>query len=84
MSPKGHRAPAYWRPHAGGCCQRRPTDEHPKALALIEQAYWPFEFDNVSQQPIETASLPLTRERVGSMPDRAEAAAASAALTTLC
>ena len=47
------------------------TDEHLGALALIEhRAYWPFEFDNASQQPIETRepyrSLAI---RVGSMPD---------------
>jgi hypothetical protein len=53
------------------------TDEHLGALALIEhRAYWPFEFDNASQQPIETREpYRSLANRVGSMPDRAEAAA---------
>lgn len=54
------------------------SDEHLGALALIEhRAWWPFEFDNASQQPIRTlepyASL---AERVGDLPNRATAAVA--------
>ena len=48
------------------------------------RAYWPFEFDNASQQPMETLepyrSLAL---RVGNLPDRAEAAVAAKAARAL-
>jgi hypothetical protein len=47
------------------------TDTHVPALLVIErQAWWPFLFDNPSQQPIETRE-PYRRlaERVGGMPD---------------
>jgi hypothetical protein len=46
-------------------------DVHLPALLLIERrAYWPFLFDNPSQQPVET--LPPYRElaaRIGTIPD---------------
>jgi hypothetical protein len=66
-------APDYWRNAPPG---RRlsiglRTDSHLPALLLIERrAYWPFLFDNPSQQPV--ATLPPYRalaERVGSLPD---------------
>ena len=47
------------------------TDSHLPALLLIERrAYWPFLFDNPSQQPVET--LPPYRalaDRAGSIAD---------------
>jgi hypothetical protein len=74
-------APSYWRanPHFRKLSDGVRTDEHLGALALIEhRAYWPFEFDNPSQQPIETrepyAALAV---RVGSIPTRAIAASAN-------
>ena len=73
-------APAYWsaNPRWRLLSNGARTDEHLGALALIEhRAYWPFEFDNASQQPIETLEpYRSLANRVGSMPDRAEAAAA--------
>ncbi len=73
-------APAYWsaNPRWRLLSSGARTDEHLGALALIEhRAYWPFEFDNASQQPIETLEpYHSLAERVGSLPDRAEAAAA--------
>jgi hypothetical protein len=73
-------APAYWsaNPRWRLLSNGARTDEHLGALALIEhRAYWPFEFDNASQQPIETREpYRSLANRVGSMPDRAEAAAA--------
>jgi hypothetical protein len=47
------------------------TDIHLPALLLIERrAWWPFLFDNVSQQPIETrAPYAGLAERVGAMVD---------------
>ena len=55
------------------------TDIHLGALALIERrAWWPFEFDNVSQQPLETRQpYRAMAERVGDLPDLAQAAAAN-------
>jgi hypothetical protein len=55
------------------------TDEHLGALALIEhRAYWPFEFDEPSQQPIETREpYRALAGRVGSLPTRGEAAIAN-------
>ena len=55
------------------------TDEHLGALALIEhRAYWPFEFDEPSQQPIETREpYRGLAVRVGSLPTRGEAAIAN-------
>ncbi len=55
------------------------TDEHLGALASIEhRAYWPFEFDNVSQQPMETRQpYRALAERVGGLPDRDRAAVAN-------
>jgi hypothetical protein len=54
------------------------TDIHLGALALIERrAWWPFEFDNVSQQPMETEQpYRAMAERVGDLPDAAQAATA--------
>ena len=71
VSPE--EAPAYWR---DGPLSRRLSngirlDYHLPALLLIEhRAFWPFLFDNPSQQPIET--LPPYRalaERAGSIAD---------------
>lgn len=73
-------APAYWgtNPRWRLLSNGARTDEHLGALALIEhRAYWPFEFDNASQQPLETREPYRTlAERVGRLPDRAEAAVA--------
>jgi len=54
------------------------TDIHLGALALIERhAWWPFEFDNVSQQPLETREpYRSMAERVGDLPDEARTATA--------
>nr|WP_294549074.1 hypothetical protein [uncultured Rhodopila sp.] len=54
------------------------TGIHLGALALIERrAWWPFEFDNVSQQPMETRQpYRAMAERVGDLPDAAQAATA--------
>jgi len=73
-------APAYWaaNPHWRLLSNGVRTDEHLGALALIEhRAYWPFEFDAASQQPLETREpYRALADRVGHLPDRAEAAAA--------
>jgi hypothetical protein len=73
-------APAYWRanPRWRRLSNGNRTDEHLGALALIEhRAYWPFEFDNPSQQPMDTREPYRTLAiRVGRLPDRAEAAVA--------
>jgi hypothetical protein len=55
------------------------VDEHLGALALIEhRAYWPFEFDNPSQQPIETREpYRALAVRVGQIPTWGEAAIAN-------
>jgi len=74
-------APAYWAasPHwrrlAGGVR----TDEHLGALVLLEhRAYWPFEFDLPSQQPIETLEpYRALAGRVGGLPSRGVAAVAN-------
>jgi hypothetical protein len=73
-------APAYWRanPRWRLLSNGARTDQHLGALALIEhRAYWPFEFDNRSQQPLETRE-PYRgfAERVGFLPDRAQASVA--------
>jgi hypothetical protein len=54
------------------------VDEHLGALVLIERrAFWPFEFDNPAQQPIETREpYRSLAARVGQMPSRTEAAIA--------
>jgi hypothetical protein len=71
VSPE--EAPQYWR---NGPTSRRISygirvDYHLPALLLIEhRAYWPFLFDNPSQQPVVT--LPPYRElagRAGSIAD---------------
>lgn len=73
-------APAYWAGNPGWrlLSSGMRTDEHLAALALIERrAYWPFEFDMPSQQPIRTLEPYRTlANRVGHLPNRAEAAAA--------
>jgi len=66
-------APSYWRavPRARRLADGTPMDAQLAALLPIERrAFWPFLFDNESQQPIET--LPPYRDlalRVGAMPD---------------
>ena len=76
VSPE--EAPTYWQ---NGPLSRRLSvglrlDSHLPALLLIEHhAYWPFMFDNLSQQPVET--LPPYRElaeRAGSIADHRELA----------
>ncbi len=54
------------------------TGEHLPALIVIEhRAWWPFEFDTPSQQPVETLQpYRGMAERIGSLPDRAAAARA--------
>ena len=50
-------APSYWEanPRWRLLSNGARMDEHLGALTLIEhRAYWPFEFDSASQQPIET------------------------------
>jgi hypothetical protein len=50
-------APAYWRhsPLSRQLSLGLPLDDHLAALLLIEhRAYWPFLFDNPSQQPVQT------------------------------
>ena len=73
-------APAYWRanPRWRLLSDGLRTDDHLGALALIEhRAYWPFEFDNPSQQPIETREpYRALAARVAHMPSRTEAAIA--------
>jgi hypothetical protein len=71
VSPQ--EAPGYWE---HGPLSRRlstgiPLDAHLPALLLIEHhAYWPFLFDNPSQQPIETLQpYRGLAERIGAMPD---------------
>jgi hypothetical protein len=61
VSPK--QAPRYWRdgPMSRMLSLGLPLDYHLPALLLIEHcAFWPYLFDNPSQQPIET--LPPYRE----------------------
>jgi hypothetical protein len=73
VSPE--EAPDYWRngPPSRRLSNGMRTDDHLPALLLIERrAYWPFLFDNPSQQPV--ATLSPYRElaaRIGSMPDHA-------------
>jgi hypothetical protein len=73
-------APAYWaaNPRWQLLSDGVRTDGHLGALALIERrAYWPFEFDNASQQPLETREPYRTlATRIGDLPDRNQAAAA--------
>jgi hypothetical protein len=56
-------APGYWQnvPYSRQLSQGIRLDRHLPALLLIERrAYWPFQFDNPSQQPMTT--LPPYRE----------------------
>jgi hypothetical protein len=73
-------APAYWATNPGSrlLSNGARMDEHLGALALIEQrAFWPFEFDTMSQQPIETQEPYRTMAaRVGHLPSRMEVAVA--------
>jgi hypothetical protein len=76
-----NEASAYWNanPRWRLLSNGARMDEHLGALALIEhRAYWPFEFDVPSQQPIETREpYKALAEQVGHLPDRAEAASAN-------
>jgi hypothetical protein len=71
VSPE--ETPDYWRngPPSRRLSNGIRTDEHLPALLLIERrAYWPFLFDNPSQQPVETLSpYRDLAARAGSMPD---------------
>jgi hypothetical protein len=73
-------APGYWaaNPRWRLLANGTRTDEHLGALALIEhRAYWPFEFDNLSQQPLETREpYRSMASQIGGLPDRAAAAVA--------
>jgi hypothetical protein len=73
-------APGYWAVNPGWrlLSNGARIDEHLGALALIEhRAYWPFEFNNVSQQPMETLEpYRSLADRVGSLPDYARASVA--------
>jgi hypothetical protein len=73
-------APGYWaaNPRWRLLANGTRTDEHLGALALIEhRAYWPFEFDNLSQQPLETREpYRSMASKIGGLPDRATAAVA--------
>jgi hypothetical protein len=71
-------APSYWaaNPRWRLLSNGVRVDEHIGALVLIEhRAYWPFEFDNSSQQPMETREPYRTLAvRIGSLPNRADTA----------
>jgi hypothetical protein len=74
-------APAYWK---SGLHHRRLSDgtrldEHLGALALIEhRAWWPFQFDVPSQQPIETLEPYRTLAiRIGQVPIYRQASVAN-------
>ena len=73
-------APAYWAasPQWRRLADGVPTDEHLGALVLLEhRAYWPFEFDLPSQQPIRTLQpYRALSSRVRSLPSRGGAAVA--------
>ncbi len=73
-------APAYWSANPGWRLLSNGTrsDEHLGALALIEhRAFWPFEFDNPSQQPLRTLEpYRSLAARIGGLPDRASASIA--------
>ena len=73
-------APSYWaaNPHWRLLSNGLRVDEHLGALVLIEhRAFWPLEFDNPSQQPMQTREPYQTlAARVGGLPDRSEAAVA--------
>ena len=74
-------APAYWdaNPHWREIANGQRVDLHLGALVPIEHcAFWPFEFDNPSQQPIETRQpYRDLAERVGEVPDRQRTIAAN-------
>jgi hypothetical protein len=67
--PAAYWARAPWSRHLSDGVQ---TDTHLGALALIERrAWWPYEFDMPSQQPIETLQPYRGRaDRVGDLPDQ--------------
>jgi hypothetical protein len=73
-------APAYWSadPNWRLLSNGARTDEHLGALVVLERrAWWPFEFDNVSQQPLETRQpYRAMAQRIGGLPGWAEAAGA--------
>ncbi|MBV9252015.1 MAG: hypothetical protein JO227_22580 [Acetobacteraceae bacterium] len=66
-------APAYWERvrDARRLSNGLQTDSHMPALLVIERhAYWPFQFDEPTQQPLETLQpYRALAERVGGMPD---------------
>jgi len=71
VSPE--EAPAYWRnsPLSRRLSYGNRLELHLPALLLIERrAFWPFLFDNPSQQPVETLSpYRALAERARSIPD---------------
>jgi hypothetical protein len=71
-------AKTYWHANHRLLSNGIRTDEHLGALILIEhRAYWPFQFDNTSQQPIETREPYRTlANKIGSLPNRTTTAAA--------
>jgi hypothetical protein len=74
-------APTYWKanPRWRLLSNGVRMDEHLGALILMERrAYWPFEFDMPSQQPIETLEpYRAFAGQVGNLPNRADAAIAN-------
>jgi hypothetical protein len=77
VSPE--EAPDYWRnsPLSRRLSNGIRADLHLPALLLIERrAYWPFLFDNPSQQPVETLSpYRELADRAGSLPNHGVLAA---------
>jgi hypothetical protein len=74
-------APAYWQanPRWRLLSNGIPVDRHLGALVLIERrAWWPFEFDIPSQQPIETRDpYRALAGPVGGLPGRTETVGAN-------
>ena len=72
-------APAYWHTNPGWrrLSNGMRTDKHLGALALIEhRAFWPYEFDRPSQQPMTTREPYRTMvAELGDLPNRAATAA---------
>jgi hypothetical protein len=78
-------APDYWQnaPLSRQLSQGIRLDRHLPALLLIERrAYWPFQFDNPSQQPMTT--LPPYRELAERRPDAGLSRTRRAGRVDLC
>lgn len=74
--PRPIEAPGYWRadPYWLRLSDGEILSKHLGALALIgHHAFWPYEFDNPSQQPLRTRQpYQALTLRLGALPDRAE------------